>query len=350
MRVLACGLVIYNHLPGYTLYMDSEGWTQGIYMFLSMITRINVPLFFMISGALLLSKSEDFITVIKKRVIRFCLIIAVFQFAVCVDDYINALRWGNPYFLSVKQFIYDLLTNGNNATGAYWYLYAYLGFLFMLPFMQRVVRGMQKQDFYVLLLLHFLISSLIPMVNILFMMTGNSVIKITGYFSVPFAMTKVFFYSLIGFYLEYHVNIREISRKKMTGLCLGAVIGILLSCLCTLYEGKTTGIYTQNYVELFDYVSAMAAFIVIKYIVIVAVPQLSEGKLSKVVCRMGSCTLGIYLLDPHLRYLFWMQYNAKMSLHFPAFWISVGWCVISMALCGIVTLILKRMPVFRKLL
>lgn len=350
MRVLSCGLVIYNHLPGYTLYMDSEGAAQGIYMFLSMITRINVPLFFMISGALLLPKSEDFITVIKKRVIRFCLIIAIFQFAICIDDCINALRWGNPYSFSLKQFIYDLLSNGNNVTGAYWYLYAYLGFLVMLPYMQRAVRGMQKQDFYVLLFLHFLISSLLPIVNILLVMTGNSVIKITGYFSVPFAMTKVFFYSLIGFYLEHHVDIREISCKKIAGLCAGAVTGILLSCLCTLYEGKTTGIYTQNYVELFDYVSAIAAFIIIKYIVIVAVPRLSEGRLSDVICRIGSCTFGIYLLDPHLRYLFWMQYNAKMSLHFSAFWISVGWCVISMTLCGIVTLGLKRMPVFRKLL
>ena len=65
MRILACGLVIFNHLEGYTLYKSSIGMKQGLYMLLTMITRINVPLFLMISGALLLKKEEDIITVIK---------------------------------------------------------------------------------------------------------------------------------------------------------------------------------------------------------------------------------------------------------------------------------------------
>ena len=46
MRILACGLVIFNHLEGYTLYKSSIGIKQGLYMLLTMITRINVPLFF----------------------------------------------------------------------------------------------------------------------------------------------------------------------------------------------------------------------------------------------------------------------------------------------------------------
>ena len=68
MRVIAVGLVIFNHIDGYTLYQVSSGSAQWFYMFLTMITRINVPLFFMISGALLLRKQEEFPLVLKKRV------------------------------------------------------------------------------------------------------------------------------------------------------------------------------------------------------------------------------------------------------------------------------------------
>ena len=50
IRVLAFVLVMYNHLPGYTMYMYTKGVKQFVYMYISMITRINVPLFFMISG------------------------------------------------------------------------------------------------------------------------------------------------------------------------------------------------------------------------------------------------------------------------------------------------------------
>ena len=45
MRVMACALVIFNHLPGYMLYSISKGEKQFFYMCLTMVTRINVPLF-----------------------------------------------------------------------------------------------------------------------------------------------------------------------------------------------------------------------------------------------------------------------------------------------------------------
>ena len=56
MRIVAIALVIFNHLPGYNLYTISTGYKQAIYMTITMITRINVPLFLMISGALLLGR------------------------------------------------------------------------------------------------------------------------------------------------------------------------------------------------------------------------------------------------------------------------------------------------------
>lgn len=46
MRCIACFLVIFNHLKGYTLFMNSTGIKQVIYMILSVLTKINVPLFF----------------------------------------------------------------------------------------------------------------------------------------------------------------------------------------------------------------------------------------------------------------------------------------------------------------
>lgn len=108
MRIIACGLVIFNHLNGYTLYMISTGVKQGFYMCLTMITRINVPLFFMIFGALLLRKTEDFTTVIKKRTCRFCLVIFIFELGLYVEYYLNVLRkgWGSDF--AIKQFVREV--------------------------------------------------------------------------------------------------------------------------------------------------------------------------------------------------------------------------------------------------
>lgn len=45
IRIIACGLVIFNHLDGFSLYMISSGAKQSFYMCLAVITKINVPLF-----------------------------------------------------------------------------------------------------------------------------------------------------------------------------------------------------------------------------------------------------------------------------------------------------------------
>lgn len=80
LRVIAMSLVIFNHVPGFLLYQHSHGAIQGVYMVISVVTKINVPIFFMISGALLLGKQNESISrVLKKRVTRFIYVIIIFS-------------------------------------------------------------------------------------------------------------------------------------------------------------------------------------------------------------------------------------------------------------------------------
>lgn len=67
IRIIAIFLVIFNHVEGVTLYQTSVGLKTWGYMFISMLTSINVPLFFMVSGTLLLGKIDNFKTVIQKK-------------------------------------------------------------------------------------------------------------------------------------------------------------------------------------------------------------------------------------------------------------------------------------------
>ena len=203
MRIIAVGLVIFNHSSGYTLYMISDGPKQKFYMFLTMITRINVPLFLMVSGALLLSKEEEYITVLKKRISRFVIVIIVFTAGLYLEYYLYALCKGDAFEFTVSRFVYGILARNLEGTGSYWYLYSYLGFLFTLPFMRRIVKKMNKQDFWMLILLHFVFSSMIPLINIALSMLNQPGISVSEDFSVPFAMVKVFFYPLLGYYLVY---------------------------------------------------------------------------------------------------------------------------------------------------
>lgn len=346
IRCIACFLVIFNHLKGYTLFMNSSGIKQVVYMILSVLTKINVPLFFMVSGALLLERQEDILTVLKKRIARICLVILLFELGIYVECHLYALVQGREHEFTLKRFVYGVFARGLEETGAYWYLYAYLGFLLLLPMMQKMAKRMDRQDFYTLLVLHFLIYTLLPMCNLFLRMTGKDEVILAGEFSVALATFPAFFYPLEGYYLDHARDIRSFSPKKQAILIAVVLAGISLSCLCSFWDGAESG----NFISLFDYLLAMAVFVFVKYMIVVKFPVLSTGKSAKVVCLLGSLTFGIYLLDHYFKLILYQWYESCMERRFPSLFTSFGWCVISMVLGGFATYVLKKLPLFRKLL
>src|SRR5574344_966994 len=76
LRILACVAVIFNHFdPGFynSSYIGFGRPSYFFMLFLSILCKFAVPLFFMISGALLLGKKESTKDIIKKRLSRIIL-------------------------------------------------------------------------------------------------------------------------------------------------------------------------------------------------------------------------------------------------------------------------------------
>ena len=349
MRIIAIALVIFNHLAGYTLYQISSGAKQWVYMTITMITRINVPLFLMISGALLLRKNEEFPTVIRKRFLRFLLLITVFEGAFYSCYKIFMVLHSFEYDYSLSRFITGMLANTLEGTDSYWYLYSYIGMLLILPFMQRIAKKMSKSDFAVLIVIHAVFWSFLPIANMILLTHGQNEIYISGNISVPFSDTKAFFYPLLGYYLEYNVDYEKLKKKHLIGLIVLALVGIAISNVCTYWEGITTGAYTQNYVQLFDYLTAIVAFIVIR-LLFIKCESLSQGRVGAIICCVGSLTLGMYLLDPFLKLFFCEKYQFMLEPILPTLIVSFGWIIISMIMGGILTAIIKKIPGLKKLI
>lgn len=350
LRIIAIFLVMFNHLSGYTLYMISDGFKQQFYMILTMITRINVPLFFMISGSLLLPKSENIYTVFKKRIIRYSLIMLIFEFGLFLIQYNTDLLNGKIYTLTVIGYLRSLISGTIDVAFSYWFLYAYLGFLVALPFLQRMVKGMKKDDFILLLAFHFLFSSLLPVINLIFNHFNIAAISINGNFSVVLSTQKYLFYPLVGYYIEHHVNIEHFNLKRISFCSLIAILGISISCICTNYEAITTGKYTQNYVQLFDYITAIAVFIFVKYFIYAFKVSTFQNKFVHCISSLGTLTFGVYLLDPYWKYFFYSSFVQTLNPYFPTLLISLLWCIFSIFIGSITTIILKHLPIFKKIL
>lgn len=348
MRIIAIFFVIFNHLPGYTLYQISSGYKQWIYMLITMITRINVPLFFMVSGALLLGRDENWQTILQKRIGRFLLVIFIFEFGLYLEYALISWYRNGELIFSLKTFILSMFAGNLSGTGSYWYLYSYLGMLFTLPFLRRIAQKMTHADFWILIIMHFLIASFIPGINPFLEHLNIGTLSITGHFSIPFATGKQLLYPLLGYYLEHNVNIKNLDKNKIYVLLSITFLGIFISSVYTYYEGETKGIYTQNYVQMFDYITTICVFLLTKKHFFMS--TLSQNKMGPIVTLCGSLSFGIYLLDPFLKYILWNRVNNYLEPYLTTLMVSISWILITFFLGGSITLVLKKIPLIRKLL
>ena len=92
LRILCIWLVMFTHsaTSGFSLYipMQHSRWFP-LYILVPFWVKISVPIFFMISGALLLGKDEPISVVFRKRIWRFSQVLVIFSFISYVAVYRN---------------------------------------------------------------------------------------------------------------------------------------------------------------------------------------------------------------------------------------------------------------------
>ncbi|MCR4585970.1 MAG: acyltransferase [Lachnospiraceae bacterium] len=345
LRVLAIILVVLNHLPIATAFMVEEGLGGGLYLLFAIIVRVNVPIFFMISGALLLRKDEDLKTVLHKRVLRFALILFVFSLGLYLADMtVSLLKYGYTE-ASVWDFIWKFTGNSVPGADSYWFLYSYLALLCFLPFLKRIVEKITKYEFIAILIMHFIIASLIPVINLGAVYAGAEDIGWPSRLQLPLVTVKPFFYAVCGYYLDTKADISQLKGKQKAELTAACLLAIILSFICVKLDGDLNG-YSEKYIALFDYVLAISIFLLVRKLFSAGKPD-AGGR--DIIPALGSLSFGIYLLDPFLKAALYSKYTGMCAdrLNFAVF--SLGWLMISLILGGVLTSVLKKLPLMNKL-
>ena len=231
MRILAIAMVIFNHTgtKGFMLFtVNRESVFYWGYMFLAIASKFAVPLFFMISGALLLGKEEAVSKILKKRVLKFFIIMLAGSLVV----YIHKLN-GDFSTFSFKELGEKLYIG--NVTTAYWYFYAYLAFLLMLPFLRKLAKGMSNQE-YVYMIGLYLLLQVFPVLQ-LYSLIGLHYNENFTFFIAE----QLVFYPLLGYYLEHRLPEEKCNGKSILILAVLSVLAVLLCCVmthryCTIFE------------------------------------------------------------------------------------------------------------------
>ena len=185
-RVLAIFFMILAHV--------NEGWggPQWAQTFYHTLTRMGIPLFFMCTGCLMLSKQESLISFIKNHLLP--ILISFFAWSALYDILGNS----NILHHLDLQNILKLFTRILRAQriGYFWFFYALLGLYFFTPVLRIIISKASQTIILYFIALWFFDVAIMPMIR--------NFISLKYGLEVPFS-TRYLGYFMLGFYL-YNVK------------------------------------------------------------------------------------------------------------------------------------------------
>lgn len=343
IRIFAIFFVIYVHTgtdAAEHYQTDGNLFSYGLSLVLYCIAQSSVPLFFLVSGAVLLHKEESLKTVLLHRALRIFLIILLFGFIQYAYFY-----YRNPEIgFSIPVFF--KMVYSTNVITQYWYLYSYFALMLILPFVRMLARSMDNAHFWYLFGLFFLLEGILPIVEYLW---GNSRIVL----SIPLFADSLF-YPLLGYYVaqrsgEFFYRKKILLLTNLAGFC-ALFTNVAVAYMAHRQRGAAESL------EGMTALLALVIFINIRALCHYAsnsIRPVFHGAFSRLFCRtvcfIGGGVFGVYLLEPPLRDTFRFIYVASEPYisWFPA---AIFWICAAILFGSILFRLLKKLPLLRKIL
>ena len=339
LRILAIFLVVFNHTGerGYMLFTtETESLLYFLYMAFSIFCKIAVPIFFMISGALLLPKEESIKQLFTKRILR----IAVVLLIISVPYYFWLHRAEGIGVFRFLTYIY-----GNSASTSLWYLYSYIGLLLLLPFLRSMVKNMKQKDFVYLFVGHILLVGVLPCLE--FCLWEGNVTLNESFSSVIFVSQNVF-YSLMGYYLEHVLTEHHNAKKTMAFSIVFSIVAISVMCLMTHYQRTKIDVCStaqqESFFDTFICIPAMTVFLAAKLLS----SKSNRKRTQTVLSVLGASVFGVYLVEKIVRALVDFVYT-WLSPIIGSFVASLAWCLATCCIGFMIIIPLKYIPFLKNI-
>lgn len=331
IRIFAVIGVIFNHTDGFVYYTATDNPITWIYsVTLAIISRTAVPLFFMVTGVLLLEKEESLKELFCKRILRMVLVL----FTVSLLYYLFDAGRGRIEEAGLVDFVRRVLSN--DIRPSFWFLYEYIFLMLTLPFFRKLAPNLNGVLIIFLVCLRGAASFLVPVLS--------QICDVSVKFDMGF-LEGYIYYALLGYYLghkgaEFYNRIKPVILwvwlAGFTVLNIGIVYMIYLK----------SGTYLTEAVDYAVFVTAPVIWLIIRKMT----EKLSaEGKISTCIVAVGGCIFGIYLFDNFVRWQLLPVYLFLSKKTVGVLACSVY--VVLTFLTGLIyTWILKKIPLMRKIL
>ena len=325
VRVLACFMVILTHSP-----QSIEGVNHSlVYATNSFITSPCIPLFFMISGFLLLPMNLPIKTFLKKRLTRILfpmLFFSLFSF-ILVDVVMNDI--------SLKKALYKLaILPFYRIEGFYWYIYSLAGLYMFAPIISKWLMNSTKKEIQYYLAL-WSITLIMPYIS--FFIPGSY--HGNGDFYNPLYIFGGFLgYMILGYYLKIHAI--NLNNKQILLVFIATfLICIIQPLIYILNRNYAIEIPSFNaYLKIDVMMMAVCVFIFLRKINY-------QKTIALVLSYIAPLTFGMYLVHGFiLRYIV-APYIYQTDL--PLFFIVLLTAVSTFMISFFIVYLLSKLP-FKK--
>lgn len=333
MRVVAFIMVIVIHVSNY--FCRAYGAvSMGEYVFalvINSLARVSVPCFFMMSGALLLGRTEGMDKALARA--------RKFFGVLCV--------WTVIYFLFntfyTKQGCNWKLLLEKPAEAHLWYLYVMIPIYIVLPFLQVLCKGMGEQLEKAFVIIGFIWLSI---VHIMPYAELDLDFSLELYFDLPvFGDRSYIFYLFCGYLIAKYKNQIKLSQKQLLGLFVG---GSMVNVVATLLKSMERG---KHFEWIFQYGSPMVMISSLAFFAYIM--RLGEGnvvlseKVKKWVDISCACSFGIYLI--HIMFL--DNYKIHVAANeFSVYWVLPVLVVVILAISFVVVYLLRKTKIGKAIL
>lgn len=288
LKLIAIYFVLFNHTGSrgfmyFAQHMEMP-WHMLSFAF-SNLDKVAVPLFFMASGALLIGREETYGKLFSHRVLRHALILLAVSFI----SYWVYVKGNGPF--DPLDFLRRLYTN--DILYPLWYMYSYLSFLMMLPFIRKLARCMREKDYIWLLASHLIMQAVAA--GDYFAFRGSAYHTQYLFFFTSYSYVV---YGLLGFYIEKKLKTDRLNLDTLFVLLISSVCVIGLTYVLTQWRCKMENDWSdtnaQAFLNSFIVVPTGTLFYAMKMLF---TRHPVTGRPAKVLSILSSCTFGVYLFE-----------------------------------------------------
>ncbi len=334
IRVFAIFMTVMIHVSNF--YINSFSKISAAYFNTTVVynslSRICVPLFFMVSGIFLI-KQEFNLKSYFNRILKFALILVAWS--------IIYFLFNNEWKISgLKEAVANSFLNANETSRHLWFMYAIIGIYIALPFIQNMCKNMNRvlENLFLGLWLGF--SGLgviyVPLIRII----TNTNVDI----SYPIPIINATYY--LGYFIAGHILYERFknvgSNLKKNLFCIAAyIISAFVTIIGTCVASAKMN---QAYTPLFWYKSFFIAIATFAIFILVVINK--DKFKSEVVLSLSKQSFGIYLI--HMIFFNHLTLNVEIIDFNPLIAIPVITLIVYIASL-VSSYIISKIPLLNKL-